>query len=151
MALIHEKLYQSESLAKINFGDYVKSLTGELFRSYRRGMSDIQLVVQVEEVALPLDQAVPCGLILNELITNAMKYAFPDDKNGILRVELLTYPDRVLSLRVADNGVGMPQDFDYHRSRSLGLQLVNNLVVQLDGQLELDQAKGTDFRVSFRY
>jgi two-component sensor histidine kinase len=151
MALIHEKLYQSESLAKINFGDYVKSLTGELFHSYRRGLNDIQLIVQVEEVALPLDQAVPCGLILNELITNAMKYAFPEGTNGTLWVELRTNPNRILSLRVADDGVGMASDFDYRKANSLGIQLVNSLVAQLDGQLELNRSAGTDFRILFKY
>ena len=109
------------------------------------------MIVQVEEVALPLDQAVPCGLILNELITNAMKYAFPEGTNGTLWVELRTNPDRILSLRVADDGVGMATDFDYRKANSLGIQLINSLVAQLDGQLELDRSAGTDFRILFKY
>ncbi len=88
MALIHEKLYQSQSLAKIDFGEYVKSLASDLFRSYRQSFTGIRLNVQTEEVLLELDQAVPCGLILNELITNALKYAFPDGRNGTIMVEL---------------------------------------------------------------
>ena len=151
MALIHEKLYQSQSLAKIDFGEYVQSLATDLFRSYHRNITGIQLNVQVDEVALGLDQAVSCGLILNELITNTLKYAFPDGMEGTIWVELRSSPERVLSLRVADDGVGIPADFDILNTKSLGLQLVKNLVGQLDGKMELDHSEGTDIRVSFKY
>lgn len=151
MALIHEKLYQSQSLAKIDFGEYVKSLTTDLFRAYQRNLPGIQLNVQVDEVALGLDQAVSCGLILNELMTNALKYAFPDRRIGTIWVELRANPEHLLSLRVADDGVGMPADFDVRTAKSLGLQLVGSLVGQLDGKMELERSKGTEFRVSFEY
>jgi two-component sensor histidine kinase len=151
MALIHEKLYQSESLAKIDIGEYVKSLTADLFRSYRHNFSGIQLKVQADEVELDLDRAVTCGLILNELMTNALKYAFPDGRNGTIWVELRANPGRILSLRVADDGVGIPANSEIRNAKSLGLQLVNSLVGQLDGKLELEHSKGTDFRVSFEY
>ena len=151
MALIHEKLYQSQSLARIDFGEYVKSLATDLFRSYQRNFKGIRLNVQVDEVTLGLDQAVSCGLILNELMTNALKYAFPDGRNGTIWVELRANSEHVLSLRVADDGVGIPADVDVLKTDSLGLQLVNSLVGQLDGNLELERSNGTTFRISFEY
>ena len=151
MALIHEKLYQSQSLAEIDFGEYVRSLASDLFRSYRRNFTAVQLDVQTDEVSLELDLAVSCGLILNELMTNALKYAFPDGRHGTISVQLRATPERVVQLRVADNGVGIPADLDISRTKSLGLQLVNNLVAQLDGKLDLDRSAGTAFQVSFGY
>jgi two-component sensor histidine kinase/HAMP domain-containing protein len=151
MALIHEKLYQSDSLARIDFGEYVKSLTTDLFRSYQRGLGRVQLKIEVDEVALELDQAVPCGLILNELMTNALKYAFPDRRIGTLHVELSARPEHMLCLRVADDGAGMPPEFDSTTSKSLGLQLVQSLVAQLDGHLKVDNTSGTAFEVTFGY
>jgi two-component sensor histidine kinase len=151
MALIHEKLYQSKSLAKINFGEYVQSLAKDLFRSYQRSLGDIKLNIQVDEVPLDLDYAVPCGLILNELMTNALKYAFPNGRNGTIQVELRAGPDHNLSLRVADDGVGLPPGLDLLNRKSLGLQLVNSLVVQVEGKLEVESTAGTAFMVSFKY
>jgi PAS domain S-box-containing protein len=151
MALIHEKLYQSQSLAEIDFGEYVRSLASDLFRSYRRNFTAVQLDVQTDEVSLELDLAVSCGLILNELMTNALKYAFPDGKHGTISVELRATPARVVQLRVADDGVGIPADLDITRTKSLGLHLVNNLVAQLDGKLDLDSSAGTAFQVTFGY
>jgi PAS domain S-box-containing protein len=151
MALIHEKLYQSQSLAKIDFGEYVKSLTNELFRSYRQNFTGIQLNIETEKVLLDIDLAIPCGLILNELITNALKYAFPDGRNGTIKVELRARSGYNINLRVADDGVGMPPDFDILKTKSLGLQLVNSLVAQLDGSMELGNLPGTNFWISFPY
>jgi PAS domain S-box-containing protein len=151
MALIHEKLYQSQTLAEIDFGEYVRSLVSDLFRSYRRNFTTIQLEVQTDEVSLELDLAVSCGLILNELMTNALKYAFPDDRNGKICIALRTTPERMLTLRVADDGVGLPEDLDLSKTKSLGLQLVNNLVSQLDGTLEVDTSAGAEFCISFAY
>lgn len=151
MALIHEKLYQSQSLAKIDFGEYVKSLATDLFRLYRHNAMGIQLDVQADNVDLDLDHAISCGLILNELMTNALKYAFPEDRNGTILVELRASPGHILSLRVADDGVGIPANSDIRNAKSLGLQLVNGLVEQLDGKMELEHTQGTEFRVSFEY
>jgi two-component sensor histidine kinase len=122
-----------------------------LFCTYQRGAAGVKLDVRVDEVSLDLDQAVPCGLILNELMTNALKYAFPDANAGTIWVELFACPERVLSLRVADDGVGLPADLDIHNTRSLGLQLVNSLVAQMDGSLEVERSGGTAFWVSFAY
>jgi PAS domain S-box-containing protein len=151
MALIHEKLYQSPSLASIDFGEYVKSLTIDLFRTYRAHASGVQLEIKVDEVFLSLDHAVSCGLILNELMTNALKYAFPNGRNGTISVELHATPEHILNLRVADDGVGIPSDLDIFNTKSLGLQLVNNLVRQLDATLEVETSGRTNFLISFRY
>lgn len=151
MALIHEKLYQSQNLNNIDFAEYVKSLSNDLFRSYSRTLTGIRLDVQTDEVTLDIDHAISCGLILNELMTNTLKYAFPDGKNGTIWVELRTAPGHSLTLRVADNGVGIPSDFDALNSKSLGLQLVRTLSGQLGGNIELDQSEGTSFRISFEY
>ncbi|NTW13218.1 MAG: PAS domain S-box protein, partial [Anaerolineales bacterium] len=151
MALIHEKLYQSESLANIEFGEYVKSLANDLFRTYRGQAGRVQLKVQVDEVFLGLDQAVSCGLILNELMTNSLKYAFPNGKSGTIWVELSAGHGRVVSLRAADDGISIPPDFDVNNTKSLGLQLVNNLAKQLDAKVDLSTSNGTSFLITFGY
>ena len=151
MALIHEKLYQSQTLAQIDFGEYVRSLATDLFRSYQRSLGEIKLKVEADEIILDLDYAVPCGLILNELMTNALKYAFPHGRKGTLWVELSTNTDQMLSLKVADDGVGLPVGIDIFNTGSLGLQLVRNLVVQVDGKLDVDRSIGTAFKVLFKY
>jgi two-component sensor histidine kinase len=149
MALIHEKLYQSKNLARIDFGEYVQSLATDLFRSYQRTLGGIQLKVQVDEVYLDLDQAIPCGLILNELVTNALKYAFPGGREGTIRVELHNETGNMVTLRVMDDGIGLPNDLDVHTTKTLGWQLINSLVAQLDGRLEIDNTHGTNCGVSF--
>jgi two-component sensor histidine kinase len=151
MALIHEKLYQSPSLASIDFGEYVKSLTLDLFRTYRGQAGGIQLEIKVDEVFLSLDHAVSCGLILNELMTNALKYAFPPGRNGTIWVELQAVPEHGLKLWVADDGVGIPPGFDIFNTKSLGLQLVKNLVRQLEATLEVETSGRTSFLIAFKY
>lgn len=151
MALIHEKLYQSPSLASIDFGEYVKSLAFDLFQTYRGQSSGIQLEIKADEVLISLDQAVSCGLILNELMTNALKYAFPHGRSGTIWVELQTTAQQILMLRVTDDGVGLPPDFDIFHSKSLGLQLVNNLARQLNAEIEVADSSGTSFSISFKY
>jgi len=151
MALIHEKLYQSKSLAKIEFGEYVQTLAKDLFRSYQRILGDIQLNIQVDEISLDLDYAVPCGLILNELMTNALKYAFPNGRKGTIQIELRANPENTINLRVADNGVGLPTELNVFAAKSLGLQLVNSLVAQVNGKLTVEALAGTAFLISFQY
>ena len=147
MALIHEKLYQSETLATVDFTDYADSLVRSVFRSYASPNAHIQLNISVGDLDLPLDLAIPCGLILNELVSNALKYAFADG-DGRLDVSLHRSGDGC-QLIVADDGVGLPDHIDVNTSKTLGLQLVNTLVAQIEGQLEVDADDGTTFRVSF--
>ena len=116
-------------------------------------MNNITAGVDVEEILLDLDYAVPCGLILNELISNAFKYAFPDGRRGRLEVSLKRLPDQSICLQIADNGIGFPSGVDFRNSPSLGLQLVNNLVEQIDGAIELEPQAGgeTGARFTIRF
>jgi two-component sensor histidine kinase len=150
MALIHEKLYRSENLAQIDFGEYVRDLTADLVRSSGAQSEKVALEVRVDNVFLDIDTAVPCGLILNELVSNSLKHAFPKNLTGDLLVELRAGPEGMLQLNVVDNGIGFPQELDYHQLDSLGLQLVTSLVEQLDGTIALDPAEGTNFQIKFR-
>jgi PAS domain S-box-containing protein len=147
MALIHEKLYQCNDLANINLADYVRSLTSYLLNSYGVASHMVKLSVNVETAPIGLDRAIPCGLIINELVSNALKYAFPQGRRGEILVDLQRDGGGKLILAVKDNGVGLPEDMDITDTPSLGLQLVNTLVKQLDGTIEVDRAGGTEFRM----
>jgi two-component sensor histidine kinase len=149
MAIIHEKLYQSSDLARVDFGDYVKSLTGFLFRCYSNAAGRVVLRVVADDVHLNIDTAVPCGLILNELVSNALKHAFKDGRTGDLRVELLANAEGC-SITIADNGVGLPANFDLKQTSSLGLQLVDTLAKQLKGTLTIRSEGGTSFCLDFK-
>jgi two-component sensor histidine kinase len=149
MALIHEKLYRSKNLAQVDFAEYIQDLATYLLRSQNAHRRGITLKTETEDVLLKIDTAIPCGLILNELVSNALKHAFPNGRRGEIRVELRASRDHQVVLKVGDNGVGFPQGMDFHQTESLGLQLVNTLVGQLVGNLELDHSCGTEFRVTF--
>jgi two-component sensor histidine kinase len=148
MALIHERLYRSKDLAQIDFGEYVQTLTRDLFRSYQAQAGSVALKVDVQDVFLGVDTAIPCGLIINELVSNALKYAFPDDRDGQLCVELAS-DDGQYVLAVRDNGVGLPDGLDIQSTETLGLRLVTTLVRQLRGTVELRSDGGTEFEIRF--
>lgn len=150
MALVHERLYQSEDLASIDFHEYVSLLINSLFRSYGVNTEKITLKTDIEDVLLGVDIAIPCGLIINELVSNSLKYAFPEDKEGEIKITLRTSDESAMALTVADNGIGMPGDLDLTNSGSLGLKLVKILTDQIDGQIELDRSEGTKFRIGFK-
>jgi PAS domain S-box-containing protein len=147
MALIHEKLYQSTSLARIDFGEYLRNLTRDLFRSYSAG--GVSLKLQVEDIQLDIDAAIPCGLMVNELVSNALKYAFPQGKGGELLITFSQVARNKYALSVTDNGIGLPTDLDVRKPKSLGLQLVNMLVAQLRGTLDVVSDGGTTFMITF--
>ena len=149
IALIHEKLYQSKDYARVPFSDYARGLAQNIFHTAGVSHSVIDLQVEIEGMALAVDKAIPCGLILNELISNALKHAFPDDRRGVVRVELRKAGEGDVLLAVGDDGVGVPPNFEPLRSPTLGLQLVATLVKQLDGQLEIRSTGGTTFRIVF--
>ena len=149
MALVHEKLYRSDDLAHIDLAEYIRNLATFLFRSYTAAAGRIGLDIRVEDVFLGIDAAVPCGLILNELISNALKHAFPGNRTGQIRVELRVRESQQISLIVGDTGIGFPQDFDFENATSLGMQLVQTLVMQLSGTLEIDGTAGSEFRITF--
>ncbi|EKF85995.1 PAS domain S-box protein [Methanobacterium formicicum] len=154
MAMIHEKLYQSKDFTHIKFEDYIKRLISNLFYSYDTKMEQIKLRVDVEDIDLNMETAIPCGLIISELFSNSLKYAFPEGKSGEIRVSLKKYQDNEQEwnyiLTVQDNGIGLPADFDFRNTRTLGLELVNSLTKQIDGTLELDRNHGTTFKITFK-
>ncbi|MEI7672505.1 MAG: histidine kinase dimerization/phosphoacceptor domain -containing protein, partial [Deltaproteobacteria bacterium] len=148
MAAVHSLLYKSQNFAEINFGEYVRETATELFRSYKTGAVPISLVIHAENVMLPIDTAIPCGLIINELLTNALKYAFPGIRAGEIIVEMSRTENQIILL-FADNGIGFPQHLDFRNSETLGLKLVQMLVKQLEGSIELDSK--TDEKDGTRY
>ncbi len=149
MAIIHEKLYKSTDMSKIDFADYISDLTESLFFNYRIDPAKIRLTKTMDKVFFDVDTAIPCGLIVNELITNCLKHAFPDGKKGNISVEL-SKKDTGYFLCVKDDGIGFADDIDYKNTESLGLQLVNNLVSQIDGTIELDSTGGSCFNINFK-
>jgi two-component sensor histidine kinase len=150
MALLHERLYQSGDLASVDLTEYLQRLASYLFRSYRGTSQPISLNVDAEPVALGVDAAVPCGLIVSELVSNSLKHGFPDGQEGEITIELVMDPEGRYHLVVGDNGLGLPDDLDFRNTESLGLRLVSKLVEQLGGTIELDRCKGTRFTISFQ-
>ena len=149
MALIHEKLYRSDNLAYIDFGAYLRDLAASLFRSYHSSARKLRLHIDVKPITFGIDTAVPCSLLVNELISNALKYAFPDGREGTIRIELHLNRDTTCSLIVSDTGVGLPDGFDIRKTETLGMELIRNLTIQLDGTLEVDNNYGTRFTITF--
>jgi two-component sensor histidine kinase len=147
MALVHESLYRTSDLARFNFAHYIESLTAHLSQSHVTESSGISIEMHLDEVVLDVDTAIPCGLILNELITNALKYAFPDGRSGSIHIMLRAAADRV-TLCVRDTGIGLPASLDFRHTESLGLQLVGMMTEQLGGTLALTCEGGTTFTVS---
>jgi PAS domain S-box-containing protein len=149
MALLHESLYQSSNLSRIDFPDYIRQLASHLFHSYGVAAERIHLRSNLDALSLSLDAAVPCGLIINELISNSLKYAFPDGRIGEVVVELTEYSDGKARLVVSDNGVGLRSDIDWSTARSLGLRLVRTLADQLGATLEIKSSAGTSVELTF--
>jgi PAS domain S-box-containing protein len=148
MALIHENLYQNKDISLLNFGDYILNLTQNLVHSYKMYGGDVNLVHHIEEVHLNLDYSIPCGLIVNELVSNAFKHAFPNNSRGEVEVSIKRKDQQVL-LEVADNGVGFRSDLDFRNTDSLGLQLVNALVDQISGNIVQQTSNGTRYTITF--
>jgi two-component sensor histidine kinase len=145
MALIHEQLYGTSDLAKIDFGRYIQGLTANLFDAYGIDPACIRLKVRADDMALGVDMAVPCGLIINELVSNALKHAYPDGAAGTIQVAIQRLDTGRLEIVVTDDGVGMPAPPADAPRQSLGLRLVDTLITQLDGTLTIDTNNGTRF------
>jgi len=151
MAMVHEKLYQSKGLADVDFKGYVKSLVSSIFSSYGASAAGITSIAETDDVSIGLETAIPCGLIINELVSNSLKYAFPGNRKGEIRVALRSSDEDALVLEVGDNGIGMPENLDFRNTASMGLHLVHILSEgQLHGKIELDRAGGTTFRIRFK-
>ena len=149
MALIHERLYRSQDVAHVDFSEYVRQLAEDLYRSYKVSDDDIRLELDVDIPPVPIDIAIPCGLLLNELMSNCFKHAFKDAAMGCIRVTLQGGKGEPNVLTVSDDGAGFPVGTDFRNTTSFGLQLVGTLVNQLDGEVELTTARGTTFTVRF--
>jgi PAS domain S-box-containing protein len=150
MALIHEKLYRSSDLSVIEFYDYIKNLVDNLYISYGISIDRVKPVFEFHSIYLDIDTAIPCGLIINELITNCLKYAFPDHKNGSININLIDNGKGDFLMIIKDNGIGIPAEIDFLNSTTLGLKLVKILSEQLGGNTELIRNNGTEFRISFK-
>jgi PAS domain S-box-containing protein len=149
MALIHEKLYQSADLAEVDFADYVRSLIAYLLRAYRISEAAVSLKLDTAPVRLRIDTAIPCGLILNELVSNALKHAFPNGRRGTITVTVGAEGEGRASLRISDDGVGLSPGGDWWAGPSLGLRLVHTLTQQLRGTITVETVGGASFHLSF--
>lgn len=150
MAVIHEILYGSSNLAKVDFAAYTDRLTQEIANSYGTSIREIQIHINAHETYLGTDTIIPCGLIVTELVSNAIKYAFPDGKRGEIQIYLRVVEPHRYELVVMDDGVGLPPGLNIHNnSRTLGLQLVCTLVRQLQGTIEVESGSGTRFKIYF--
>jgi two-component sensor histidine kinase len=148
MSIIHQKLYQSVNISKVNFEEYPKSLMSYLSNIYSDKKSNIRFNVNVDNVNLDVDTSVPCGLLMNEIITNSLKHAF-DERGGEINLEMKKHNDNKYYLIISDNGKGLGFDFDEYSGDTLGVQLIRALVNQLDGNLEIDSSMGTKYSISF--
>jgi len=156
MSLIHEELYKGEGTDTLNFSAYIQKLAENLFQTYSLNSKNISLIMDLEENAfLDMDTAVPLGIMVNELVSNSLKYAFTENQEGEIRIQLCRKEKNdemhnvLFSLTVSDNGKGIPEDLELENSESLGLRLVVILVDQLNGQIELKQELGTEFKITF--
>ena len=150
MALIHEKLYQSENLAQINIQEYINDLASNLMGSYG-GKGNAELEINVENIPLNINYAVPCGLILNELITNSLKYAFPEDRHGKIKIVFQKRDGNMIHFSVSDDGICIPMDMDIRNTKSLGIHLITSLAEnQLYAKIILNREGGTEFQINFK-
>jgi two-component sensor histidine kinase len=158
MALVHEKLYHTEDLKNINFKEFIEDLAQSLIFSYTTSPYTISLKTDIIDVSLNLDRAIPCGLIINELVSNALKHAFPENRKGIITIGFSMHSKNKYVLTVHDDGVGLPDQIDFQESDSIGLKLVPLLANQLDGEFSVQgrneekegaSGKGTGFRIVF--
>jgi len=150
MAIVHEKLYKSETLADIDFHNYVKTLTGNLIAAYRYKKQDVSIFVDIKDVFLNINTAIPCGLIINELVSNSLKHAFVNRQIGSISISLMFKETNLFILSVKDNGIGLPQNYDMSNPSNLGLQIVHTLVDQLHGSYEIQREQGTNFVITFQ-
>ncbi len=149
MAIIHEKLYQSKDLSEINFAEYLRDLTSNIYSSYGVSMGMIKLEINADNnIFLDINNAIPCGLMINEIITNAIKHAFPNGQSGEIQIDFHKNNDEY-NLTVQDNGVGLPEDLSLENSESLGMRLIYALVLQLDAKIKVSSENGTLFHITF--
>ncbi len=151
MVLIHERLYQSKDFARIDFAEYVHGLTNHLFSLFQINPGAVKLDINIKDISLDLNTAIPCGLIVNELVSNSLKHAFPEGRTGRIKVIMKSLNKNEVELTASDNGIGIPDEVDFRETKSLGLHLVSILAEdQLRGKIKLDRTKGTRFEIKFK-
>ncbi|HEY9245610.1 MAG TPA: histidine kinase dimerization/phosphoacceptor domain -containing protein, partial [Candidatus Methanoperedens sp.] len=150
MSLLHETIYRSGDMAMVDFSSYIENICFHIIRSYGPKAQNIKLELNMEKVTLDIDRAVPCGLIINELVSNSLKHAFPDRRPGQITVELKSLPNDNIMLKFADDGIGLPEGVEISQSETLGLKLISMLTKQLRGSIEIIREKGTMFYIVFR-
>ena len=151
MMKIYEKLYRAPDLTRVNFNEYIRDLTITLFDSYNIDPDRIGVELSLSDLPIDIEKAIPCGLIINELISNALKYGFPDGRSGVIRVSLRPLDKATAELIVYNNGLEIPETIDIHSTETFGLQLVRLLAKQLGGEYRLKREHGTEFRIAFKY
>ena len=149
MSLVHEKLYQSNSLSKIDLPEFIQDLSNELMESYSISDEDLQLELELENVNLEMSLTIPCGLIINELITNSLKYAYPHNEKGTIKIAMKHESENRILLHVEDDGVGLPEEVDWQHSKGIGLRLIHILSNQLHGDYQFQNSEGTSFSLVF--
>ncbi len=150
IALIHENLYQSPDLSRINMMEYINNLVADLLYSYCANTDKIKTTIQTDDISLNIETAMPCSLVLNELLTNSIKHAFPDNRNGMITVRFKSEIGNQINMEVSDNGIGLPEQFSVNKTKSLGLKLVKNLTKQLNGKLNINSEGGTAVKIIFK-
>ncbi|MDR9402765.1 MAG: PAS domain S-box protein [Halothece sp. Uz-M2-17] len=151
MALIHEKLYQAANLANIDFAEYIRDLTYHLLASYNVNPDWVQTEMDIQSIQLNLDSAIPCGLLINELVSNSLKHGFPNQRRGTIHIFLgfIDEAEESIALKVEDDGVGLPEGFNPHKTSSLGVSLITSLTQQLRGTLKFQNNPGASFEITF--
>ena len=149
IAYIHEKLYRSKDFTRINFGQYIESLNVHLMQTYSVHPKAIEIKLDIEDIFLDLNKAIPCGLIFNELFSNSLRHAFPEGKKGRISIKLHGDKQGKTVLVMSDNGFGIPESVDLQNPKTLGLQLVDDLTKQIEGTIELNREGGTTFKITF--
>jgi len=150
MSVLHETLYKTRAFGRVDLAGYLRELAHQFFRAHAAAAASARLKLELSPVEVRIEQGIPCGLIVNELMTNSFKYAFPDDRPGEIGILLRSEPDHEILLRVTDTGPGLPEDFELRKARSLGMQLVSDLARQIGGRLEIGPGPGARFDVRFR-
>lgn len=149
MALVHEKFYRSKDLAKIELDKYIQEVAIHLFQTYGIDQDIIKLTTEMDKVYIDINRAVSLGLIINELLSNSIKHAFPNNKKGEIQIRLQKIKNGNYELVISDNGIGIPKNSDFLNTRSLGMHLVNDLVKQIEGHINLKRERGTSFQITF--
>ena len=150
MAMVHENLYRAGNFARIDMASHIRNLCAHLSRAYELSQLNVSLDVRVDDVQLDMNRAVACGMIVNELVSNALKHAFPEGRHGHLSVQLVSDDERGCKLSVSDDGIGLSPDFSIEEADSLGLQLVSDLARQLHASVRQDSDVGTSFVIHFK-